>query len=225
MTDPRRRDRRPFPPLARCDATARCGDAGADRRDRARSPSGDRRALRAGGKILLAGNGGSAADAQHIAAEFVGRFKFDRAPLPALALTTDTSALTAIGNDYGFEHVFARQVRGLGRPGDVFIGISTSGRSPNVLAALKAAREMRSRHASASPARRARDCGALCDHLLVAPADDTALIQQIHITAAHAICGMVERDCSTRRRADMRWRHSTEHRLPPSRRPFSTATA
>ena len=91
--------------------------------------------------MLLAGNGGSAADAQHIAAEFVGRFIDDRAPLAAIALTTDTSALTAIGNDYGFEQVFERQVRALGRKGDVFIGISTSGRSPNILAALKAARE------------------------------------------------------------------------------------
>ena len=92
--------------------------------------------------MLLAGNGGSAADAQHIAAEFVGRFVNDRAPLAAIALTTDTSALTAIGNDYGFEQVFARQVRALGRKGDVFVAISTSGRSPNIVAALKAAREL-----------------------------------------------------------------------------------
>jgi D-sedoheptulose 7-phosphate isomerase len=151
------------------------------------------RTLRDGGKVLLAGNGGSAADAQHIAAELVGRFGFDRAPLAALALTTDTSALTAIGNDYGFERVFERQVRGLGRKGDVFIGISTSGRSANILAALGAA----------------RDCGLstvgftgmngagmapLCDLLVVAPSDETALIQQVHMTAAHAICGLVERD-------------------------------
>jgi len=99
-------------------------------------------ALRAGHKLLLAGNGGSAADAQHIAAEFVSRFKFDRNPLAAIALTTDTSILTAIGNDYGFEHVFARQVRGLGHQGDIFVALSTSGRSPNVLAALRTAREM-----------------------------------------------------------------------------------
>ena len=88
--------------------------------------------LKSGGKVLFAGNGGSAADAQHIAAEFVGRFINDRAPLAAIALTTDTSALTAIGNDYGFEQVFARQVRALGRPGDVLVGISTSGKSPNI---------------------------------------------------------------------------------------------
>src|SRR5258707_14363589 len=94
------------------------------------------RALRDGGKLLLAGNGGSAADAQHIAGEFLSRLRFDRNPLPAVALTTDSSVLTAVGNDYGYEKVFERQVRGLGRAGDIFIGISTSGRSPNVLAAL-----------------------------------------------------------------------------------------
>jgi D-sedoheptulose 7-phosphate isomerase len=148
-------------------------------------------ALRGGGKVMLAGNGGSAADAQHIAAELVGRFAFDRAPLAAIALTTDTSALTAIGNDYGFEQVFERQVRGLGRKGDVFVGISTSGRSPNILAATKAARELGivtvgftgSKGAAIQP---------LCDLLLIAPSEDTAQIQQVHISAAHAICGLVE---------------------------------
>ena len=98
--------------------------------------------LRAGGKLLIAGNGGSAADAQHLVAEFLSRFLVDRRPLPALALTTDTSVLTAIGNDYGFEHIFERQIRGLGRPGDVFLAISTSGRSRNVLLALQAARDI-----------------------------------------------------------------------------------
>src|ERR1700730_405619 len=98
--------------------------------------------LRGGGKLMLAGNGGSAADAQHIAAEFLSRFGFDRAPLAAIALTTDTSVLTAVGNDYGFEHVFERQVRGLGRPGDAFLAISTSGRSRNILRALETARDM-----------------------------------------------------------------------------------
>jgi D-sedoheptulose 7-phosphate isomerase len=149
--------------------------------------------LKNGGKLLLAGNGGSAADAQHIAAEFVGRFINDRAPLPAIALTTDTSALTAIGNDYGFEHVFERQLRALGRKGDVFVGISTSGRSPNVIAALKAARELGivcvgfTRDAETP-------MNALCDVVLAVPSDETALIQQIHITAAHAICHLVERE-------------------------------
>jgi D-sedoheptulose 7-phosphate isomerase len=146
-----------------------------------------------GGKILLAGNGGSAADAQHIAGEMLSRFKFDRDPLPAIALTTDTSVLTAIGNDYSFEQIFERQVRGLGRKGDVFIGISTSGRSPNILAALQAARNLGmitiGFTGSAGTAMK-----ALCDVTLVAPSDETALIQQVHITAAHAICDLVERN-------------------------------
>ena len=98
--------------------------------------------MRAGGKLLIAGNGGSAADAQHLAAEFLSRYLVDRRPLPAVALTTDTSVLTAVGNDYGFEHVFERQVRGLGQPGDVFLAISTSGRSPNVVRALETARDL-----------------------------------------------------------------------------------
>lgn len=151
------------------------------------------KSLRNGGKLLLAGNGGSAADAQHIAAEFLSRFAFDRHPLPAIALTTDTSVLTAIGNDYGFDHVFERQIQGLGRKGDVFIAISTSGRSPNILAALKAARAIGLTTigftGTGGSAMR-----PFCDHLLAAPSGETALIQQIHITAAHAICGLVERE-------------------------------
>jgi D-sedoheptulose 7-phosphate isomerase len=148
--------------------------------------------LRAGGKLLIAGNGGSAADAQHVAAEFLSRFGFDRTPLPAIALTTDTSVLTAIGNDYGFERVFERQVRGLGRKGDAFIAISTSGHSPNVIAALKAAREI--------GITKIGFCGSggemrpLCDLLLAVPSEQTALIQQIHLTAFHAICAIVERE-------------------------------
>ena len=149
--------------------------------------------LKGGGKVLLAGNGGSAADAQHIAAELVGRFINDRAPLAAIALTTDTSALTAIGNDYGFEQVFERQVRALGRKGDVFIGISTSGRSPNIVAALQAARDL-----GLVTIGFTRDAQtpmhALCDLTLAVPSEETALIQQIHITAAHAICHLVERE-------------------------------
>jgi D-sedoheptulose 7-phosphate isomerase len=151
------------------------------------------RSFRDGGKVMLAGNGGSAADAQHIAAELVGRFVTERAPLAALALTTDTSALTAIGNDYGFEHVFARQLRALARKGDVFIAISTSGRSPNILAALKAARELGVTTVGFTGGK-GTDMHALCDLVLVAPSDETALIQQVHITAAHAICGLVERE-------------------------------
>jgi D-sedoheptulose 7-phosphate isomerase len=156
------------------------------------------RTLRDGGKVMLAGNGGSAADAQHIAAELVGRFGFERAPLAALALTTDTSALTAIGNDQGFEEVFARQLRGLGRKGDVFIAISTSGRSPNILAALTAARELGIVTVGFTGAK-GIDLRALCDLTLVAPSDETALIQQVHITAGHAICGLVERELFPKR--------------------------
>lgn len=150
------------------------------------------KAFQRGDKLLIAGNGGSAADAQHIAAEFLSRFKIDRAPLPAIALTTDTSNLTAIGNDYGFEHVFERQVRGLGRKGDVLIGITTSGRSPNIVAALKAARDIGVTTVGFT-GKAGAGMTALCDLALIAPSDETALIQQIHITAAHAICEVVER--------------------------------
>jgi D-sedoheptulose 7-phosphate isomerase len=149
--------------------------------------------LKNGGKLLFAGNGCSAADAQHIAAEFVGRFIHDRAPLAAIALTTDTSALTAIGNDYGFEQVFARQVRALGRSGDVFIGISTSGKSPNIIAALDAAHTIGMVNIGMTRDA-ATPMGALCDVTIGVPATETALIQQLHITAAHAICHLVERD-------------------------------
>jgi D-sedoheptulose 7-phosphate isomerase len=143
--------------------------------------------------VLLAGNGGSAADAQHIAAEFLSRFKLDRSPLPAIAITTDSSVLTAIGNDYGFTHVFERQVRGLGRAGDVFIGISTSGRSENVLAALRAARELRLTTVGFTGSN-GGEMRTLCDFICAAPSDDTALIQQIHLVAAHVICLLVEQD-------------------------------
>jgi D-sedoheptulose 7-phosphate isomerase len=149
------------------------------------------KALQQGRKILLAGNGGSAADAQHIAAEIIGRYKRDRAAWPAVALTTDTSALTAIANDYGFERVFARQVEGLGQPGDVFIGITTSGRSPNILAALEVARQ-RGLVTVGMTGPSGGSMGALCDHLLIAPAPETALVQQIHLMAAHAICDEIE---------------------------------
>lgn len=151
------------------------------------------RCFRSGGKVLLAGNGGSAGDAQHIAGEFLSRLNFDRAPLPAIALTTDTSVLTAVGNDYGYPEVFKRQVMGLGRPGDVFIGISTSGRSKNVVEALHAARE-RGLVTIGFVGENPRDMGPLCDLTLRAPSDCTPLIQQIHIVAAHLICGKVERD-------------------------------
>jgi D-sedoheptulose 7-phosphate isomerase len=148
--------------------------------------------MRGGGKLLIAGNGGSAADAQHLAAEFLSRYLVDRRPLPALALTTDTSVLTAVGNDYGFAHVFERQVRGLGKPGDVFLAISTSGRSPNVLRALEAARDLGLvtvgfSGAAETPMR------ALCRHFLAVDSQETAIVQQIHMVAGHAICALVER--------------------------------
>jgi D-sedoheptulose 7-phosphate isomerase len=148
-------------------------------------------ALRGGNKLLIAGNGGSAADAQHIAAEIVGRYKKDRPAYAAMALTTDTSALTAIGNDYGFEHVFARQVEGLGKHGDVLLALTTSGRSPNILAALKAARQQGLVTIGFTGAK-GTALGASCDHLLVAPSDDTAVIQQIHMAFAHGICEVIE---------------------------------
>ena len=148
-------------------------------------------ALRAGNKLLIIGNGGSAADAQHIAAEIVGRYKQDRPAYAAIALTTDTSALTAIANDYGFESVFARQVEGLGRRGDVLLALSTSGRSPNILAALRSARE-RGLVTIGFTGAKGEALGALCDHLLVAPSDDTPVIQQIHLTIAHGICDEIE---------------------------------
>jgi D-sedoheptulose 7-phosphate isomerase len=149
------------------------------------------RSFRDGGKLLIAGNGGSAADAQHLSTEFLSRFVTDRRPLPAIALTTDTSALTAIGNDFGFDQIFARQLRGLGGVRDVFLAISTSGRSPNVIAALKAAREIGMTTAGFTGAD-GGEMRTLCDHLLAVPSRETAVIQQVHIVAGHAVCGLVE---------------------------------
>jgi D-sedoheptulose 7-phosphate isomerase len=148
-------------------------------------------ALRGGGKLLVAGNGGSAADAQHISAEIVGRYKKDRPAYAAIALTTDTSALTAISNDYGFEQVFSRQVEGLGRRGDVLLALTTSGRSPNILAALKTARSQGLITVGFTGSK-GTALAASCDHLLVAPSDDTAVIQQIHMAFAHGICEVIE---------------------------------
>ena len=148
-------------------------------------------ALRAGNKLLLAGNGGSAADAQHLAAEIVGRYKIDRPGWAAIALTTDTSALTAISNDYGFAEVFARQVQGLGQRGDVLWAFSTSGTSPNILAALKTARE-RGLVTVGFTGTKGRAMAEHCDLLFVAPTDDTPVVQQLHLTAGHAICDAVE---------------------------------
>lgn len=148
-------------------------------------------ALRGGNKVLLAGNGGSAADAQHIAGEFISRFLFDRPALPAIALTVDSSVLTAIGNDYGYEHVFSRQVLGLGTAGDVFIGISTSGRSPNIVRAIDAARS-KGLKVIVFTGSKGTDMAAAADVAIVAASPDTPHIQQVHIIAGHAICAAVE---------------------------------
>ncbi len=148
-------------------------------------------ALDKGHKLLLAGNGGSAADAQHLAGEMLSRLYYDRAPAAAIALTTDTSVLTAIGNDYGYERLFERQILGLGCAGDVFIAISTSGRSANILRAIDAARQKRILTVGFT-GRTGGEMSSRCDICLHAPSDSTPLIQQIHITAGHIICGLVE---------------------------------
>jgi phosphoheptose isomerase len=148
-------------------------------------------ALRAGRKVLLCGNGGSAADAQHIAAELVGRYVVERPGLPAIALTTDTSALTAIGNDYGFEAVFSRQVEALGQVGDVLIGITTSGRSPNVVAAMQAARQ-RGMKTIGLTGGKGLEFAATCDVGIAVPSDSTARIQECHILIGHTLCEIVD---------------------------------
>jgi D-sedoheptulose 7-phosphate isomerase len=154
------------------------------------------KALHDGNKLLLAGNGGSAADAQHLAAELVSRFYFDRPGLAAVALTTDTSALTAIGNDYGFERLFARQVDALGRKGDVFIGLSTSGNSPNILKALDEAR-LKGLVTVGLTGQGGGKMAALCDHCLRMPSSETPRIQEGHIVVGHTLCALVEREMFT----------------------------
>ncbi len=150
------------------------------------------RAIRGGGKVLLFGNGGSAADAQHLATELTIRYIRDREPIAAIALTTDTSALTAAGNDLGFDQVFARQIRALGRPGDLALGISTSGKSPNVIRGLEAARDM-GLAAAALSGGDGGDLTGLADPLLVVPSVTTARIQEMHITLGQMFCGALER--------------------------------
>jgi D-sedoheptulose 7-phosphate isomerase len=147
--------------------------------------------IRAGGKIMLFGNGGSAGDAQHLATELTIRYKSNRAAIAAIALTTDTSALTACGNDLGFDRIFARQIEALGRPGDVVIAISTSGKSPNIIAALKQARAMKLMTAGLT-GKGGGDMVGLADHLLVVPSDTTARIQEMHITLGQMLCGALE---------------------------------
>lgn len=150
-----------------------------------------RATLDGGGKILLCGNGGSAADAQHIAAELVGRFQCERGGLAAVALTTDTSILTSLGNDYGFEQVFARQVGALARPGDLLLGLSTSGNSANVVAAVDSARRI----GCATAGLLGGDGGVLAgrvDHALTVPSPITARVQEAHILIAHILCELIE---------------------------------
>lgn len=151
--------------------------------------------LKRGNKILLCGNGGSAADAQHIAAELVGRYKTERRGLPAVAITTDTSALTAIANDYGYDRVFDRQTEALANKGDLLIGISTSGNSANIISALKLAKEMGCETLGFS----GRDGGKMnevCDVNLVVPSNDTPRIQEMHILFGHTICQIIDDELS-----------------------------
>lgn len=155
-------------------------------------------ALRRGGKLLLAGNGGSAGDAQHIAGEIVGRFGYDRPAAAALALTTDSSILTAIANDYGYDQVFARQVQGLGRRGDVLIALSTSGRSTNILRAIAAARDKELAVVGLT-GESGGEMKERCDVCLCVPSDSTPLIQQLHLTAGHILCALIEERLFPRR--------------------------
>lgn len=148
--------------------------------------------LKQGGSVLVFGNGGSAADAQHFAAELVGRYEQDRKAWPAVALTTDTSALTAIGNDYGFDRVFARQIEALGRAGDVAIGISTSGNSPNVLRALEAANARGM--ITVALTGKGGQAGSIAAHHVAVNEPRTARVQEVHATVLHVICELVERE-------------------------------
>lgn len=154
--------------------------------------------LRNGGKVLFCGNGGSAADSQHLAAELMGRFLIDRNPLPALALTVDTSALTAIGNDYGYDEVFARQLRGIGRAGDVLVGLSTSGTSKNVVRAFTAANEMGIK-CIALTGERSSPMSEAAEIALKVPSAATNHIQEMHIVIGHIMCGIIEAElCSAK---------------------------
>ncbi|AYL94714.1 SIS domain-containing protein [Mucilaginibacter celer] len=147
--------------------------------------------IKNGSKVLLAGNGGSAADAQHIAAELTGRYVKDRQPLPGIALTVDTSALTSIANDYGYEHVFSRQLEAFARPGDLFIGISTSGNSPGILAAFESAKKLEVKTLGLS-GRNGGKMNGLCDLNIIVPSSITARIQEMHILIGHILCTAVD---------------------------------
>lgn len=149
--------------------------------------------IRAGGKLLFFGNGGSAADAQHLATELAVRYIKDRAPIAAIALTTDTSNLTAAGNDYGFEYIFSRQVEALGTPGDIAIAFSTSGNSANILTALQKAKDMNLKTIGFTGETGGK-MPPLCDALIRIPSQTTARIQEMHITIGHLLCGSLERE-------------------------------
>jgi len=148
--------------------------------------------LQKGNKIMFAGNGGSAAQAQHLSAELVSRFYYDRPALPSMALTTDTSILTAVGNDYGYEQIFSRQIESNGQPGDVFIGLTTSGKSPNILRAIKTCR-LKEIHVVGFTGAKGRIFAESCDHAIVAPSESTPRIQEIHILMGHILCAAIER--------------------------------
>ena len=152
--------------------------------------------FRSGGKLLILGNGGSAADAQHMAAEFVNRFKINRPPLPAVALTTDTSILTSIGNDFGFDLIFVKQIQALGKPGDLVLAISTSGKSPNIMKAVETARDMglKTVALTGGTSRPGGDLGLIVDLLLNVPTDSTPHIQETHLWVEHMVCELVEKE-------------------------------
>ena len=147
--------------------------------------------MAAGGKLLICGNGGSAADAQHLATTFVNRFRLERPPLPAVALTTDTSALTSIGNDYGFEQIFLKQVQAIGRQGDVLLALSTSGGSPNVLNALRAARD-KGLYTIGLTGGGGSGMSMLCDLCLAVPAKDAAIVQEVNVAVCHMLCELTD---------------------------------
>lgn len=144
-----------------------------------------------GGKIMFCGNGGSAADSQHLAAELVNRFKMERPPLPGLALTTDTSAITAIANDYSFDEIFEKQVMALGNPGDILVGLSTSGTSTNVIRAMREARK-RNVITVGMVGQHGGEMLPVSDYLILTPSDDTPVIQEIHIAAGHMLCHLID---------------------------------
>ena len=150
-----------------------------------------RKSIENGGKIIFMGNGGSAADAQHLAAEFTGRYLKERSPLPAIALSTNTSALTAIGNDYSFDEIFFRQVKALGKKGDVIFGFSTSGTSKNIIKALEEAAEVGIKRVGFT-GEKGKGMKDWTEYLLVIPSGETPVIQEMHIMAGHIICGLIE---------------------------------